>query len=236
MTKTLPPRTGDPTVVLPISKRVSVVRSFLSASGTAPASMHRALISLAGLPGSGKSHLARDLHDGTQAVVVRTDEVRQVLFPEPTYARDESGTVYQTCFAVVRALLRDGYAVIFDGTNGRRTGRRRLATIARETGASHLLVLVTADDEVVRGRIIERQAGRAPSFSSGAGWEIHQLMAASEDYGGHFDLVVDTGSETSSAVTAMIGFLQGDPGGLDGVGAQAGGWKSRPGRRGRKST
>ncbi|RLT37533.1 MAG: ATP-binding protein [Chloroflexi bacterium] len=236
MTKSLAPRTVDPTAVLPLSRRVSVVRSFLSASGTAPASMRRALISLAGLPGSGKSHLARDLHDGTQAVVVRTDEVRQVLFPAPTYTRDESGTVYQTCFAVVRALLRDGFSVVFDGTNGRRAGRRGLATIAKETGASHLLVLVTADDEVVRGRIIERQSGRAPSFSSGAVWEIRQLMAASEDYGGHFDLVVDTGSETSSAVNAMIGFLRGDPGGLDGVGSQEGGWKSGHGRRGRKST
>ena len=236
MTRSRAPRTDDPDVGLPLAKRVAIIRSFLGASGTAPASMRRALISLAGLPGSGKSHLARDLHDGTQAVVVRTDEVRQVLFPVPTYAREESGTVYQTCFAVVRALLRDGYSVVFDGTNGRRAGRRRLATIARETGASHLLALVTADDEVVRRRIIERQSGRAPSFSSGAGWEIHQHMAASEDYGGHFDLVVDTGSETSGAVNAMTGFLRGDPGGLDGVRTQDGGSKSRPGRRGRKAT
>ena len=213
-----------------------MVRGFLDAPGTAPTAMCRSLVSLAGLPGSGKSHLARDLHDQTRAVVVRTDEVRKVLFPVPSYSRDESSAVYKTCFAVVRALLRDGFAVIFDGTNGRRTGRRRLLTIARETGATHLLVRVTADDEVIRRRMAERQDGRAPSFSSEAGWDIHQLMAASEDYGGHFDVVIDTGLDASGAVNAISRFLRGDPVTLDGVGTQDGGPKSRTGRRGRKST
>lgn len=226
----------DATTVPPLSRRVASVRGFVDAPGTAPTAMFRALVTLAGLPGAGKSHLARELHDETQAVVVRTDEVRKVLFPVPTYSRVESSAVYQTCFAVVRALLRDGYAVIFDGTNGRRTGRRRLSTIARETGATHLLVRVMADDEVIRRRMIKRQAGRAPSFSSEAGWDIHQLMAASEDYGGHFDLVVDTGSDACHAVNAISRFLRGDPGGLDGVGTPDGGRKSGTGRRGRKLT
>ena len=235
MSKSFASRMDGPGVVPPLSKRVATVRAFLDAPGTAPPGMHRALVSLAGLPGSGKSHLARDVHDGTQAVVVRTDEVRKVLFAVPTYDRDESSTVYQTCFAVVRALLRDGYSVVFDGTNGRRTGRGRLATIAREASATHLLVFVTAADEVIRRRMIERQAGRAPSFSSEAGWDIHQLMAASEDYGGHFDVVIDTGSDASRAVVAISRFLRGDPGGLDGIETQKGGRKSGTRRRGRKS-
>lgn len=236
MSKTLRPPIGGSDGVAPLAERVAIIRAYLSASGKAPASMHRALVSLAGLPGSGKSHFARDLHDGTQSVVVRTDEVRQVLFAVPTYGRDESGTVYQTCFAVVRALLRDGFSVVFDGTNGRRDGRRVLATIARDTGASHLLVLVTADNEVIRRRMIERQSGRAPSFSSKAGWEIHQLLAASEDYGGHFDLVVDTGTDTSGVVNVIIRFLRGEASGLGSVGMQGGGRKSTAGKRGRKST
>lgn len=160
-------------------------------------------MSLAGLPGTGKSHLAEAVRAVTGAVVVRTDEVRKIIAPVPTYAPAESAAVYATCFATVRALLGDRYAVVLDGTNGRRAGRRRLAAIARIEGAGHASVLVHAAPEVVRARIARRTSGLAPAYGSEAGIDIYVRMAVTEDYGGHFDLVVDAGDDIRPAVDVL---------------------------------
>src|SRR5262249_5574185 len=98
--------------------------------GPAPAGHRRALIIPSGLPGTGKSYVAAEIRARHPAAVVRTDEVRKALFPQPTYGGEESGVVYRTCYALIASLLRDGYTVIFDGTNTTRDGRRRARTIA----------------------------------------------------------------------------------------------------------
>ncbi len=180
------------------------------------------------MPGSGKSHLAEAVRVAIGTAVVRTDEVRSILFPVPTFAPSESAAVYLACFATVRALLRDGHAVVFDGTNGRQSGRRRLARIAREEGAGHVSVLVRAAPEVVRARIVRRTAGEAPAFGSGAGIEVYERMAQSEDYGGRFGMVVDASGEIASAVARIVAVI-GETESIDGIG-----WRSvRAGRKGK---
>lgn len=140
---------------------------------------------------------------------MRTDEVRRVLFPKPSYSPEESGAVYLACFATVRALLHDRHAVVFDGTNGRRSGRRLLGAIARIERADHASVLVQAPPDLVRERIARRAAGLAPSFGSEAGVAIYERMAASEDYGGHFDLIVDAGGDIQPTVGKLAMLLRG---------------------------
>lgn len=184
------------------------------------ARLRACLIALAGLPGSGKSHFAHAVQDKAEVVVLRTDEVRRVLFPKPSYSSEESGLVYLTCFATVRALLRDKYAVVFDGTNGRRSGRRLFAAIARIEGADYASVLVHASPDLVRERIGRRAAGQAPSFGSDAGIAIFERMSATEDYGGKFDLVVDAGVDIGPAVHQLVALIVGRPPvGVEGSGA-----------------
>ena len=167
------------------------------------------LVVLAGLPGSGKSYLAHEVHVASGAVVLRTDEVRRVLFPKPVYTPEESSLVYVTCYATVRALLHENYAVIFDGTNGRRSGRRLFAAIARIAHAEHVSVLVQAPPELVRARIADRSAGHSPAFGSEAGIEIFERMARTENYLGHFDLIVDTGLDIGTPVRTLVNVVAG---------------------------
>ena len=187
------------------------MRAVREAVGAEAATTRRrgCLVALAGLPGSGKSHLAHALQSATDAVVLRTDEVRRVLFPTPTYSPEESGVVYLTCFATIRALLHDTYAVVFDGTNGRRSGRRLLASIARIERSDYVSVLVHAAPELVRERIARRAAGMAPAFGSEAGVAIYEKMAATEDYGGRFDLLVDAGADIGPAVDRLVAVVDG---------------------------
>src|SRR5947207_12364864 len=93
-----------------------------------------ALILLSGLPGTGKSHLAAAIAARHPAAVVRSDEVRKLLYSRPTYTSRENGFVYLTCYALLAHLLGDGYTAIFDATNLTRYSRKRARKIAAQAG------------------------------------------------------------------------------------------------------
>ena len=166
-----------------------------------------ALVVLAGLPGTGKSHLAAAVAAQRAIVVVRTDTVRKVLVPQPTYSPLESGRVYRTCHAVLRTLLTKGYPTLFDATNLTVAGRRTLRCIARATGVPYLLVWVEAAPAVVRERLVRRRQ-RAPAYDSDADWSVYEAMQGAVERPQRPDLVAaGTPGALAAAVTTIVGFL-----------------------------
>jgi predicted kinase len=168
---------------------------------------------LSGLPGTGKSYLAAALAERFDVAVLRSDEVRKALFPEPSYTTLESGIVYLTCYALLRTLLRDAYAVVFDATNLTRAGRRRVRKLAGESGAPLLLVVTTSPPEVVAERLRRRLAGEMTAYSSDAGWDVHQKLAVSAELAGAGEplaepaVVVDTSVSLEPAFVAVEALL-----------------------------
>jgi predicted kinase len=75
------------------------------------------LVLLVGLPGTGKSRLARRLGAALQAQVVESDRVRKQLFAEPRYTGGEHAAVYGWCHTMLRSALVVGRSVVFDATN-----------------------------------------------------------------------------------------------------------------------
>lgn len=185
------------------------IRRQLGWEGTAPPGAGPALILLGGLPGTGKSHLAQLIAQQHPAVVVRSDEVRKLLYRRPSYSPAESGFVYLTCYALLRSLLTDGYIVIFDATNLARGARRRARAIARLSGAPALVVMTTAPPGVVAARLARRAAGESEAFSSAADWAVYERMAPALQLGGTYEpvLVVDTSQSLAPALAAVARFL-----------------------------
>jgi len=137
-----------------------------------------ALILLSGLPGTGKSHLAAKIAAHHPAAVVRSDEVRKLLYSRPAYTSRENGFVYLVCYALLAQLLAGGYTAVFDATNLTRDSRKRARKLAREAGAPALTLLTVAPPDVVAHRLQQRTTGAAEAYASDAGWAVHENLAA----------------------------------------------------------
>jgi len=118
--------------------------------------MSKQLICVAGLPGCGKSVVARLLAERLDGLLLRTDAIRKALFAVPDYSDEETIRTYAEFYRRAEEGLAGGRVVVMDATFSSRASREEAAAIARRTGAPLRLLLVTAPQEIVRERIAQR--------------------------------------------------------------------------------
>lgn len=114
------------------------------------------LISVAGLPGSGKSVAAAFLAEQLDALLLRTDAIRKEMFAAPDYSPEESIATYAEFYRRAEEGLRAGRHVVMDATFYSHASRERAAAIAQQVGVPWRLLLIAAPEEIVRERIARR--------------------------------------------------------------------------------
>ncbi|MBS7247506.1 MAG: adenylyl-sulfate kinase [Candidatus Jordarchaeales archaeon] len=85
---------------------------------------------LFGLPGSGKSTIARELQGllaerDIKSQILSTDLLRKVVTPNPTYSEEEREIVYGVLVFIARLLNDNGINVIIDATANRKAYREK---------------------------------------------------------------------------------------------------------------
>ena len=153
--------------------------SFQSVSTAEPAN-GPALVILCGLPGTGKSHFARQLISRASFVWINSDRIRKTLVSAPEYSRQEHRRVFSAMNAITAEILREGHSVVFDATNLNEQVRRPLYAVAHDAGVEPLIVRFTADPALVRQRLNDRVAGLNESSASDADWIIYTRMSVAE--------------------------------------------------------
>lgn len=105
------------------------------------------LIILAGLPGVGKTTIAREVARETGAVHVRIDSIEQHLRDsgEITGPMDDAG--YRIAYAIAEQNLRRGCSVIADCVNPLELTRNAWRDTARRSGAGVVEVEVICSDQ-----------------------------------------------------------------------------------------
>jgi predicted kinase len=115
------------------------------------------LLVVIGLPGVGKTSVAREFADRLEGRLIRTDTVRTDCFPDPDYTPAERRRVYDEVFARARETLDRDRCVVLDGTFRRRADRERAVEVAAATGATLGVVAVECEESVVESRIAARE-------------------------------------------------------------------------------
>ncbi len=137
---------------------------------------------ITGLPGSGKSSVADELKKIQPGfVVLRMDEMRRVVTPEPTYSDSERDIVYRALVYFAKKLSDLGHDVIIDATGN----LRRWRELARKLVPGYVEVYLKCPLEVCMQREQQRaQTRKAPKDiykKAAAGWPVPGVVAPYEE-------------------------------------------------------
>ncbi len=115
------------------------------------------IILICGLPGVGKTTLAKELAPLAKAVVLSTDKIRKELIKKPTYSIKERRMVYEIFLLVAKYLHDSGVNCILDATFNRKRSRSQ---VKRSLGISESqihIVECVCPEEVVFSRLRSRK-------------------------------------------------------------------------------
>lgn len=165
------------------------------------------LVMLSGLPGTGKSHLARILAQRLPAIIVASDWVRKMIFMPPTYSAEESAQTHHLCHILIQELLRRGANVIYDATNLQEEHRQMVYVLADKAEAKLVIVQTVAPEEVVRERLEHRPRRPEEPGYSDADWQVYRRMLRKLDRDDHFGrnyIVVNTAEDIEPAIRKIM--------------------------------
>lgn len=117
------------------------------------------IVIICGLPGVGKTTLARDLAPLLNAVVLSTDKIRKELILHPTYSKQERRLIYDVMLLLAKYLHNAKMNCILDATFNRERSRREAKMkLALNSSQLHIVECVCPED-VVLARLRARKGG-----------------------------------------------------------------------------
>lgn len=151
---------------------------------------HPTLILMAGLMGTGKSVIARQLAPRLGAEIIQTDVLRKELlglaptehryeaFGEGIYGTDMSRRTYDEALKRALALLAAGQSVIIDASYKKRADREAAIETARKSGFHYYLIDCVCPEAVVKERLDARMSESGEA--SDGRWELY--LAQKSDF------------------------------------------------------
>ncbi len=182
------------------------------------------LLLVAGLPGTGKSTLAREVCKRADLHLIRSDVVRKELvgavgeqsaettsnaagFGQGSYTAEWNRRTYAECLHRARQLLLEGERVVVDANFRVEADRRDFLDAATQLGVRSGMLVCQADSEIVRARLANRRGD-----ASDADWSVYLRAAESwEAPSARTQAVVqtvDTSGGLAGSVAQAIAALQ----------------------------
>lgn len=171
------------------------------------------LIAMAGLPGTGKSTLARALAGRVCGLVLDKDAVRAALFGQGridyTRAQDDHCVrVIHSTVEYLRARGRERFVLLDGRTYSRREQVRELADFAASREIRWCLIECTCADEIALGRL-ERDRLRSEHLAGNRSAGLYRELAGAAEAIVLDRLVIDTGRGTTAEhVTRSLAHLR----------------------------
>ncbi len=135
-----------------------------------------AIVLVGGLPGTGKSTLAKSLAESAEFEIVRSDVVRKDLAvgvsgPE-LYSPQWTDRTYTECLRLAEAHIFQGKRVLLDASFHENHRRQAVFEVAHQLAVPAVMLVCELDP----GRVRDRLASRVGDASD-ADWAVHEAMA-----------------------------------------------------------
>jgi len=134
------------------------------------------LVVFAGLPGVGKTTIARELARQLGAVHLRIDTIEYAIRESGVLKGTVDAAGYETAYAVAEDNLRLGLTVIGDSVNPLPITRAAWLEVARRAGVPVIDVEVTCSDPIEHRRRVETRGTDFP------GWLLTWQEVVDRDY------------------------------------------------------
>ena len=160
------------------------------------------LVIFGGLPGVGKTTIAKELARRIGAMHVRIDSIEQALRDSGKLAGDMDDAGYRLAYAAAEEHLRSGYSVIADCVNPLKLTRKAWREVARRCGARAIEVEITCSDQEEHRRRVEGRDSDIVGLTLPTWQEV--LVREYESWD-RARILIDTANFTmSDAVTKII--------------------------------
>jgi predicted kinase len=159
------------------------------------------LIILSGLPGTGKTTIARELAQMLKAVHVRIDSIEQAVKNSGLAMGPMSDAGYRVGYAIADDNLRAGLTVITDSVNPMQITRDQWITVARNTQQKVVEVEIKCSDSVEHQRRVETRIADIAGHCLPT-W--HEISAVDYHPWSREHLIIDTAKQPLMQAVSLI--------------------------------
>jgi predicted kinase len=159
------------------------------------------LIVFAGLPGSGKSTIARELALRTGATWLRVDSISEAILESEVVVGDLKDAPYRAAYTVAHDNLRLGRDVIGDCVNDWKITRDAWQAVGLRAGVEVVWVEILCSDVEEHRRRIENRTNETPGLPL-PGWQA--VIGREYHEWDRERLVVDTAGRTIDAAVEQV--------------------------------
>lgn len=159
------------------------------------------LIVFSGLPGTGKTTIARELARQTGAVYLRIDVIEQAIRDAGVLAGDVGASGYGVANALALSNLQLGHRVVADCVNPVQESRAAWTATAATAGVALFNIQVVCTDAQEHRRRVETRTGDIPGLTPPT-WQ--SVSTHEYERWGQPVLTLDTASVTATEAVTLI--------------------------------
>ncbi len=165
------------------------------------------LVMICGLPGTGKTTLAKAVAEKIDAVSINSDSIRMSMLEEREYTEEEKKMIYQAMFEEAGKNLKEGKNVVLDATFYKKELRESVEEVAKEAGTGFFIVECVTHEDLLKERIFKR---KKEETESEADFEVYKKVKTQFEPIEEEHLAVDTSVELEKQIELVMNYIKGE--------------------------